>query len=280
MSIESLKEQARRHEQKEDWQKALDLYLQAIRKLEKQEEEQDVSLFNRVGDLEVRLGKVGRAVEHYERAVDLYVDAELPNNAIAVCKKVVRNVPERDTIYLKMGQIRARQGFLTDARQNFLAYAERKQAAGDLEEAFRALIEFVELVPEDIEIRTALASQLAQHERTEEAVEQFKEVRRRLILHGREDEAEGVEEEILELDPEAELPDAGTIEAEAAAAEPVASADPWGAGFSDFALGGDEDEEADETKEGLSPLEMRKSRITGADEADEGVRRRIAEGLG
>ncbi len=62
MRIESLKEKARSHEQKEDWGKALDLYLQAIRKLEKQEEDQDVSLFNRVGDLEVRLGKIQQAV--------------------------------------------------------------------------------------------------------------------------------------------------------------------------------------------------------------------------
>ncbi|MDX1567643.1 MAG: tetratricopeptide repeat protein [Longimicrobiales bacterium] len=267
MSIESLKEKARRHEQKEDWEKALDLYLQAIRKLDQEEEEQDVSLFNRVGDLEVRLGQVQRAVQHYERAVDLYVEAELPNNAIAVCKKVVRNVPERDAIYLKMGQIRGQQGFLTDARQNFLAYAERKQAAGDLEEAFRALIEFVELAPEDIEIRLALASQLAQHERTEEAVEQFQEARRRLIVEGREEEAAEVEEQILELDPEADLPDAETIEAEAAAAEPVASADPWGAGFSDFGEGGAGEEEEEEEKD-LSPMEMRKSRIPGAGEAE------------
>ena len=62
----------------------------------REDEEEDVSLFNRVGDLEVRLGKIERAVQHYERAVDLYVEAELPNNAIAVCKKVVRNVPEAE----------------------------------------------------------------------------------------------------------------------------------------------------------------------------------------
>ncbi len=152
--------------------------------------------------------------------MELYVEAELPNNAIAICKKVVRSVPERDAIYLKMGQIRAQQGFLTDARQNFLAYAERKQAAGDLEEAFRALVEFVDLAPEDIEIRMALASQLAQHERTDEAVEQFKEVRRRLILAGREDEADEVEAQIRELDPGAELADAETIEREGPTATP------------------------------------------------------------
>ncbi len=105
-SIESLKEQARRHEQKEEWQKALDFYLKAIARLE-EKEQPDISLHNRVGDLYTRVGKSGEAVSHYEAAVDLYMEAELPNNAIAVCKKVIRNLPNRHEIHLKMGEIRA-----------------------------------------------------------------------------------------------------------------------------------------------------------------------------
>ncbi len=251
MSIEDLKEQARRHEQKEDWEKALDLYLRAIRKLD-EEEDQDLSLYNRVGDLEVRLGRVERAVDHYEEAVDLYVESELPNNAIAICKKVVRNLPQRDSIYLRMGQIRAEQGFLTDARQNFLTYAERKQASGNLEEAFRALVEFVELAPDDIEIRLSLAEQLAQHDREEEAVEQFREARRRLILADREEEAEVAETRLRELRPGMELEDPDAVRSAGPGPEPVAEeGDDWGgARFSDFSLGSDEDPEGVEAGDG------------------------------
>ena len=57
------------------------------------------------------------------------------------------------------------QGFLTDARQNFLTYAERQTALGDVEGALNALVEFVELSPEDVEIRQSLASQLESHDR-------------------------------------------------------------------------------------------------------------------
>ena len=95
-----------------------------------------------MGDLYVRVGKVDPAVEHYEKAVELYREAYLPNNAIAVCKKIIRNVPDRHRAYLVIGQIRAEQGFIPDARTNFLTYAERMQQAGDLTESFRALIEF------------------------------------------------------------------------------------------------------------------------------------------
>ena len=128
MKVEELKEQARRHEQREEWQKAFDLYTAALG-VQEQEEAPDITLLNRVGDIQTRLGQINGAVEQYERAVQLYLEAELPNNAIAICKKVLRNLPDRTIFFLRMGQIRASQGFLTDARQNFLAYAERQRAS-------------------------------------------------------------------------------------------------------------------------------------------------------
>jgi hypothetical protein len=78
------------------------------------------------------LKEEARGFEQDERAVDFYMDAGLPNNAVAVCKKAMRNFPDRRSIHLKMGQIRARQGFITDARASFVTYTERVQAAGDM----------------------------------------------------------------------------------------------------------------------------------------------------
>jgi len=102
MSIETLKEQARRHEQKEQWAKALDLYSEAIDKLP--EGQPDIGLFNRTGDLNSRLNRTVQALEMYNRAIDLYLEAELPNNAIAVCKKAIRNVPGDAGSFLRMGR--------------------------------------------------------------------------------------------------------------------------------------------------------------------------------
>lgn len=208
MSVEALKEQARRFEQNEQWDKALDLYVQAISRLD-QDEHPDISLFNRAGDLSTRVGNIQAAVEQYEKAVDLYVDAQLPNNAIAVCKKVIRNLPSRHTTYLKMGQIRASQGFLTDARANFLAYAERMQGEGQIDEALRALIEFADLAPEDHEIRIALASQFEQRERVSEAVEQLTQAHQVLTRKGMEDQAQELAARIEELAPGTAIPPPG-----------------------------------------------------------------------
>jgi len=203
MSIEALKEEARRHEQKEEWQKALDQYKKAIAKLEA-EDQPDIGLYNRVGDLFVRVGNLDEAVNHYHKASDLYVEAELPNNAIAVCKKIIRNVPDRHDAYLRMGQIRAKQGFLPDARTNFLTYAERMQQAGDLDESFRALVEFCDLAPDDVDVRIAVAEQMASHSRADDAVTQLSVAYRVLATSG-DPRAGDVESRIRGLDPAADL---------------------------------------------------------------------------
>ncbi|HZD05607.1 MAG TPA: tetratricopeptide repeat protein, partial [Longimicrobiales bacterium] len=183
---------------------ALDLYRQAIAGHD-EEDQPDIALYNRVGDLQTRLGRFDAAAEAYEQAVDLYVESELPNNAIAVCKKMVRHLPGRPAVFLRMGQIRARQGFLVDARESFLTYAERMQNVGDIDEAFRALIEFADLAPNDTDIRLAIAAQMQQHDRAEEAMQQLVAGYLTLRAGGREEDARAFEERILELDPAADV---------------------------------------------------------------------------
>ena len=210
--IEQLKEEARGFEQDEQWEKALDLYSQAIDQTSA-EDTPDIALFNRAGDLATKIGSAAQAVAFYERAVDFYMDAGLPNNAIAVCKKVMRNLPDRYSIHLKMGQIRARQGFITDARTSFVTYAERVQAAGDLDEALRALIEFVNLAPDDYEMGMMLASQLEQNNRTDDAIAQYVGAYRSMQRQGLGDLAASVAAKVRKLKPD--------FDVDAAAADPL-----------------------------------------------------------
>ena len=232
--IEHLKEEARGFEQDEQWGKALDLYSQAIDQLSA-DDNPDIALFNRAGDLATKVGSAAQAVAFYERAVDFYMDAGLPNNAIAVCKKVMRNLPDRYSIHLKMGQIRARQGFITDARTSFVTYAERVQAAGDLDEAFRALIEFVNLAPDDYEMCMMLAGQLEQNNRTDDAITQYVGAYRIMQRQGLGDLAESVAAKVRKMDPALDL--------EKAAADPSFRR---GEGFGEV---GEED-----SKDGGSPV--------------------------
>ena len=245
MSIEGLKEQARRHEQREEWKQALELYRRAIERLAK-EEQPDIGLYNRVGDLCVRVSDLTQAVEHYEAAVDLYIEAELPNNAIAVCKKIIRNMPSRNTAYLKMGRIRAEQGFLTDARQNFLTYVERVQATGEIDEALRALMEFADLSPNDVEVRLAVARQLEQHDRKDEAIDQLMAAHVTLAAQGDTAQAETVEKKIRELDPLASVSPMGGRAFESTS---LGDDDGIGGDFGEIVIGGPATEEEEEEEE-------------------------------
>ena len=204
MSIESLKQQARKHEQNEEWQKALAQYKNALAALTR-DEQVDIGLYNRVGDLYVRVGGLDQAVEHYDKAVDLYREAYLPNNAIAVCKKIIRNVPERHRAYLMIGQIRAEQGFLPDARTHFLTYAERMAGDGDLDESFRALIEFCDLAPDEVGMRITVADQMIAQDMEEPALEQLTVAHQHYVQLGDEQQAADLKGRILAIDPNADV---------------------------------------------------------------------------
>jgi tetratricopeptide (TPR) repeat protein len=121
----------------------------------------------------VKAGKTGPAVDTYEKAANRYEENGFPNNAIALCNKVLRNAPGRTPVYLKLGKLMLERGFVSEAKRNLLEYAERMQKAGQLEQAFKALKEFADLSPDNEEIRLLLAEQLKAAARTDEAREQL-----------------------------------------------------------------------------------------------------------
>jgi len=160
--------------------KALELYDAVLKEVDGTPDlDSELQLFNKVGDLYLKLGKVTAGVETYERAITRYEEAGFPNNAIALCNKVLRTAPGRTPVYLKLAKLMIERGFVAEAKQNLLEYADRMQAAGQLEEAFRALKDFADLSPDNEEIRLLLAEQLQASARTDEAREQLaKRVRR------------------------------------------------------------------------------------------------------
>ena len=158
--LEKLKERARSLEAK-DTKAAIDSWLEV---LDAQEDESDpnpdLAIFNRIGDLYLKLKDPGQAADYYDRAVDRYAELGFHNNAIAMCNKVLRNAPGRPTTYLKLAKLYAAKGFTGEARQNFVEYAERMQKAGNIAQAFQALKEFVDLSPEGEQLRQMLEEHL------------------------------------------------------------------------------------------------------------------------
>jgi tetratricopeptide (TPR) repeat protein len=177
MNLEKLKDTARKFEQKEDWRRAIEVYLKAIQQIESgQETSPDLSLYNRVGDLYLKTNDTTAAVRSYERAVDLYADQGFFNNAIALCGKILRVNPGRTQTYLKLAQLHARKNVVIEAKRNLIEFLERMNALGQLDLAFGSVKEFADQFSGSQEIRLMLVELLRASSREEEAREQLEKL--------------------------------------------------------------------------------------------------------
>jgi tetratricopeptide (TPR) repeat protein len=177
-NLDKYKDAARKYELKEQWPKAIEVLVKGIEEYEKSpDNEADLALYNRVGDLYSKLSDSTNAIQYYERAVDMYQEAGMVNPAIAVCNKVLRLSPGRASTYLKLGMLFAKKGFAAEAKQNLLEYADRMQKAGQIEEAFKALKKFAEMTPgQQDEIWAVLSVQARAQAKTPEAKEQVEKL--------------------------------------------------------------------------------------------------------
>lgn len=194
-TFQKLKHEARRAEQRSDWARAIDLYQQA---LDTDEDMADLSLYNRIGDLYLRLAKNEAAVECYERAVDRYADHGMHTSAIALCNKILRIAPGRTSVYRRLGVLHARTGLVVEGRSNTLTFVRDVLEAGKPLEAARAVDEFAELL-DDEEIRVAFADVLAEAGDAPAAAEQLRHVYR--LRRKRGEEADDLAARIEALAP-------------------------------------------------------------------------------
>ncbi len=199
--LPKLRKRAAEYEQKRQLDKALELYIQVLDDNSHDLDDADVPLFNRVGDLLMRQGRTSDALGYYERAVDMYAERGYLNNAIALCNKILRQSPGRTAVYYKLGKISASKGFKSDARKNFLEYADRMQRGGNTDEALRVLKEFASLFPDQDDVRLILAEQLSKENRKDEALEQLQSLYEKLESEGRSAEARATVDRMKAIDP-------------------------------------------------------------------------------
>ena len=158
--LEKLKERARALEGK-DPKGAIEAWLDVLKGQEEEgDPNPDLSVFNRIGDLYLKVKDPALAADYYDRAVDKYAELGFHNNAIAMCNKVLRNAPGRQNTYLKLAKLYAAKGFMGAAKQNFVDYAERMHKTGKIQQAFAALKEFADLSGEGAHLRESLEDHL------------------------------------------------------------------------------------------------------------------------
>ena len=173
MNLDKLKEAARRHELREEWRKAIEIYQRALADLTQAGEPGDPSLYNRIGDLEIKAGEPVQALRAYEMAADTYADQGFFNNAIALCGKILRVNPGRTATYLRLAELHARKNVIAEAKRNLLEYVDRMASSGQLDAMIPALRSFGQRFSGSTELRAVLGEILATAGHRPEGREEF-----------------------------------------------------------------------------------------------------------
>lgn len=198
-----LRIEARRAEAEGDYDRACRLYLRALSATEADESLPDAGLLVRVGDLEHRQGDAGGALTYYRRAVEAYAEQGLLTNAVAVCNKILRVMPDEYRCYARLAELHLDLGLTADARGYILEYDEAAYEDDGPEASVRALRSFLSREP-DQEVALRAADRLDEAGRGDEAVGLLKRVWRDRVRGELEADAleRGARELSADVDPE------------------------------------------------------------------------------
>ncbi|HSD47775.1 MAG TPA: tetratricopeptide repeat protein, partial [Pyrinomonadaceae bacterium] len=144
----------------------------------------DLTTLNMLGDLYVRSGKKEEAVSCFERIAEHYSAQEFNLKAIAMYKKIERLRTRDPIIAFKLAELYASQGLVHDARAQYLVVADAYTRSGDNKKALDVLHKIADLDPNNTEIRLKLAEGYVKENMRREATDAFVQAANRLHQTG------------------------------------------------------------------------------------------------
>ena len=166
---EKLIEAAQQLSEKGQFDKALREYLKVAA-----EDESDVLVWVRIGDLYVKLGQKSEAIANYQRVAQLYLAGSQPDKAISVYQQIVQLDPKAADTYMTLG------GLYRDIGKGPLAMQQYEQAAqlygrsGSSAQALVAEQAVVDLAPDSLPRRIRIAELYSKENLTSEAAREFR----------------------------------------------------------------------------------------------------------
>lgn len=162
----NIRKKALEHAKKGHWEKALEEFTRLV-----DIEQHNPNLFNEIGDIHLKLGNKREAFKYYHDAIGAYAKVGLHNNAVAVCKKILRLNPGDDLVYGRMATLRQGQGFGREAVAYSLQFIDKNlknPVPGD--ENLRSLVvEVAEALSSEPEVLERAADCLAAWDAVKEA---------------------------------------------------------------------------------------------------------------
>ena len=183
---------ARKYQSRGQYDKAIGQYKKLI-----DADKRDVRSLLKIGDLYVRKGDRGSAIETYETVAGHYAQQGFFLKAIAVYKQILKLDPSRLDAQVRLGEMYEQLQLISDAMSVFEDVSNGFMRAGDTDQALAMLGKMVELDPEHIPVRIKYAEALSRAGRTKEAADEFEQGALLLKDQGRLDDYVKVAERLL-----------------------------------------------------------------------------------
>jgi tetratricopeptide (TPR) repeat protein len=159
----------------------------------------DLTTLNMLGDLYVRSNKNEEAIRCFERIAEHYSAQEFNLKAIAMYKKIERLRPRDPVVALKLADLYANQGLVHDARAQYLVVVEAYTKSGDNRRSLDILHKIADLDPNNTEIRLKLADGYLKENMRRESAAAFVQAANRFHQIGSHDQALDAYNKALQL---------------------------------------------------------------------------------
>src|SRR5215470_121848 len=162
---------------------------------------QDWTTINALGDLYLRARNNEKAIEQYIRVADhQFAEGFFPKSA-ALYKKALKLEPENEHILMQLAEIGERQGKFVDAKQFLKQVARQRRERGEDRAAGECILRLGSLPEADIESKVAAVQAAQQLGDGFRAVELLKEAAPLLEKQGKRNEALQLLADAAEIDP-------------------------------------------------------------------------------
>src|ERR1700738_1573935 len=166
-----------------------------------EDEPDDFTTLNMLGDLYVRVGNQAAAISCFRRIAEHYRDQDFALKAIAMFRKIDRLQPHDNEIATHLADLYAQQDLVVEARAHYLAVANAHSKAGATHEALGVLRKIADLDSQNTEIRIKLAEGYLKEGMNTDAAAAFTEAGQHLLARDAFDEALEVFGKALKLLP-------------------------------------------------------------------------------
>ena len=154
-----------------------------------EEDPRDWNTANLLGDLYLRAGDSGKAVDQFARIADSLNAEGFHPKAAALYKKILKIRPDDEHALLEAGTIAGSQGLLVDARAYLRLVLEQRRRRGDERGAAEVRIRLGSLDPDDYTARLDAARARVAAGDTSAAIRDFKAIAAELTEKGRHPES-------------------------------------------------------------------------------------------